>query len=201
MHRKINIHIDNWVILLGNAVHNIETNYKKIICDASEFEQVIEQVVNQGINIFIETTDASKFILDASQAIKYSVACGGYVQNAQLEILFIYRRQKWDLPKGKLDKGETLAQCAIREVQEETGAQDITLGNLRNETFHVFKPNEKYILKHTYWYNMQCSDATFTPQAEEDIEIVKWVNAIDVAMCLQNSFKSIEEVVYASTPT
>jgi 8-oxo-dGTP pyrophosphatase MutT (NUDIX family) len=61
---------------------------------------------------------------------KTIVAAGGLVFNENKELLMIYRRSKWDLPKGKLDEGETIEECAIREVEEETGVQQIILGKL-----------------------------------------------------------------------
>jgi ADP-ribose pyrophosphatase YjhB (NUDIX family) len=195
MHRIIKIHIDNWIILLGSAEANKHLGFEKILCLPQDLEKLAASLTQKGRNVFIETADASKFILDSSHTMKYSVACGGLVKNNAEEILFIFRRKKWDLPKGKLDKGETLAACALREVQEETGAKNLSMLDFRTETFHLFYNNEKFILKHTYWYNMLSTDTDFTPQLEEEIEAVCWIKPAEIGKCLENSFKSIEEVI------
>ncbi len=59
-------------------------------------------------------------------------AAGGLVENEKGEVLLIFRRGKWDLPKGKLDPGETIEQCAVREVEEETGLKNIELKKSRH---------------------------------------------------------------------
>ena len=84
-------------------------------------------------------------------------AAGGLVVNERKEILMIFRRGKWDLPKGKLDKGETLADCAVREVEEETGLQKIKLISPLIITYHTYHEGTKFILKESHWYNMKVS--------------------------------------------
>ena len=105
------------------------------------------------------------------------VACGGIVRHADTnDLLMIFRRNNWDLPKGKRDKGEMKRDTAVREVQEETGVQDLTLTSKWGKTYHLFKtPKGKKILKTTHWYHMTSADEELTPQVEEDIEIVAWV--------------------------
>ena len=93
------------------------------------------------------------------------------------ETLFIYRRNKWDLPKGKNDKGETIDQTALREVKEETGITDLKIIDFRTITYHIFKKNNEYCLKETTWYNMVSNfDGEFIPELKEDITKVVWKN-------------------------
>ncbi|MEM1219335.1 MAG: NUDIX hydrolase [Bacteroidota bacterium] len=102
-------------------------------------------------------------------------AAGGLVFNPAGEALFIFRRDFWDLPKGKIDPGETIQEAAVREVQEETGIQQITLGPPLLNTYHTYKTKKgKRVLKKTYWFEMQTTDTALTPQTEEDIEIAQW---------------------------
>lgn len=102
-------------------------------------------------------------------------AAGGYVLNAKDELLVFYRRGSWDMPKGKIDPGETPEQAAVREVQEETGLEQVYLGKFLMHTYHTYPQKGKRILKKTWWYRMQTPDNTVSPQVEEDIERIEWV--------------------------
>ncbi len=86
-------------------------------------------------------------------------AAGGVVYNEQRAVLMIYRRGKWDLAKGKLDKGETIAECALREVSEETGLKTLTLEEKICDTYHIYAQNNEQLLKRTAWYRMKGSSA------------------------------------------
>jgi 8-oxo-dGTP pyrophosphatase MutT (NUDIX family) len=126
-------------------------------------------------------------------------AGGGLVVNEKEEYLFIFRRGKWDLPKGKLDEGETIAECALREVEEETGLRDITLQDHLCNTYHVYHEKGKFILKESVWYNMSCiSGQTLTPQTEEDILEIKWLTPTEWPNVYDNTFPSIKDVLKAS---
>jgi len=123
-------------------------------------------------------------------------AGGGLVQNEKGEILFIFRRGKWDLPKGKLDKGETLEHCAVREVREETGLRDIHLVGPLLITWHTYDESGKHFLKETHWFRMTArSDQPLLPQQEEQITELKWVAEKDLKTILANTFPSIVDVI------
>lgn len=123
-------------------------------------------------------------------------AAGGIVLNEQDEILFMFRRGKWDLPKGKLDPGESLEECAVREVQEETGLREVFLRNFFLTTFHTYEENQTHILKESYWYTMQAAGKQeLIPQLEEDIHEVKWVKKEHLPVVLGNTYRSISDVI------
>lgn len=123
-------------------------------------------------------------------------AGGGVVTNENDEILMIFRRGKWDLPKGKRDKGETMDECALREVSEETGLQKVKLGEKICDTYHIYNMYGKNQLKHTAWYQMHTkSTEILQPQAEEDIEEVRWVSPNDLAPLLATTYEAIREVL------
>jgi 8-oxo-dGTP pyrophosphatase MutT (NUDIX family) len=107
---------------------------------------------------------------------KIKEAAGGVVRNAQQEILMMYRRGSWDMAKGHIEEGETREIAAIREVQEETGLQNIELGSFLTTTYHTFRNKKnKRILKISYWFNMTTTDQQLVPQTEEDIEKLEWM--------------------------
>jgi 8-oxo-dGTP pyrophosphatase MutT (NUDIX family) len=103
-------------------------------------------------------------------------AAGGLVHNENNEYLLIFRKGKWDLPKGKIDEGETPEQAALREVEEECGVRDLMIGKELAPSYHTYEQEGLRILKKTYWYDMTSAQQEFTPQAEEDIEKVEWQN-------------------------
>ncbi|MEP7279651.1 MAG: NUDIX domain-containing protein, partial [Bacteroidota bacterium] len=114
----------------------------------------------------------------------------------------IFRRGKWDLPKGKLDKGETLDQCALREVSEETGLQNIQLQEFLMATYHTYHENGHFILKESHWYNMTTSDKQkLVPQTAEEISEARWVQPSAINELLNNTFPSVQDVLVAAGKT
>ena len=120
-------------------------------------------------------------------------AAGGLVKKAE-KVLLIYRLKRWDLPKGKLKKGEDSAEGAKREVEEECNVR-VILKELLCTTWHTYVRKNKRILKRTDWYTMNClDDSNMQPQLEEFIEEVKWMGEKEVLKALTNTYHSIEEV-------
>ena len=110
----------------------------------------------------------------------------------------IFRRGKWDLPKGKLDKGETLEECAIREVKEETGLASVELVSALTITHHTYHEGTRFILKESHWYIMKANGKQeLIPQTEEDIHEIKWVKADELDKYKKDSFPSIRDVLEA----
>ncbi len=112
---------------------------------------------------------------------KIQTAAGGLVFNPEGKILAMQRRGFWDLPKGKAEKGESIQQTAVREVQEETGIQNIDLQKFICTTYHSFMQAHKNrrVLKISHWYQMYSSDTQLIPQTEEDIEALEWLSPQD----------------------
>jgi 8-oxo-dGTP pyrophosphatase MutT (NUDIX family) len=123
-------------------------------------------------------------------------AAGGAVVNHDDEILLIFRRGKWDLPKGKLDKGEKLEDCAVREVKEETGLTEVELLSPLLVTYHTYHEGSKFVLKESHWYNMKANgQQKLVPQTEEDIHEIKWVKPSGLQPYLDNAFPSVVDVL------
>ncbi len=124
-------------------------------------------------------------------------AAGGVVKNEKGNVLMIYRRGKWDLPKGKRDEGEDMAECAVREVSEETGLKRIKLGEKICDTYHVYAQNRKNLLKRTAWYHMNASEKeTLAPQAEENILEARWIEENELGPLAFKTYDAIKEVLH-----
>ncbi len=119
-------------------------------------------------------------------------AAGGVVINSSNEILMIYRLGKWDLPKGKLEEGESVREGAKREVIEECGIKTLRVVRELPMTYHTYKIGNQPILKRTYWFEMKTEHkADLVPQIEEHIEKAQWVNPDFLDEYLGNTYASI----------
>ena len=124
------------------------------------------------------------------------VAAGGIVINDKNEILFIFRNQKWDLPKGKVEKNESITQTAIREVKEETGIKDLMILKPLDKTYHIFKRAKKTCLKETYWFEMKSNhDKKFAPQISEGITRVEWISKEKIPLIMKNTYENIKLLI------
>lgn len=127
-----------------------------------------------------------------AQKFRIIHAAGGIVFNEKDDVLLIYRLEKWDFPKGKVENGEQYAEAALREVEEETGLRNITLGTSLPSTFHTYELHGEQILKETHWYEMHAQNQSLTPQTSEDITQALWVPRCNIADHLKNSYPSLE---------
>jgi ADP-ribose pyrophosphatase YjhB (NUDIX family) len=123
-------------------------------------------------------------------------AGGGVVKNEKGGILMIFRRGKWDLPKGKRDDGESMEDCSVREVNEETGLQHISMGNKICDTYHIYSQYKKNLLKRTAWYHMTASSGEILkPQLEENILEARWIAEKNMGPVIFKSYEAIREVL------
>lgn len=122
-------------------------------------------------------------------------AAGGIVKNSNGEYLFIHRLGKWDLPKGKIEKDETVETAALREVEEETSLTDLVLKSKIGETYHTYRERgtNKRILKTTDWYSMDYEGlANPKPQKEEGITKAEWKSQEQIKKdVVDHTFKNI----------
>ena len=147
----------------------------------------------QSITLISDDKEATEQLIKSQY--KVLKAAGGVVKNNFGQILMMYRLKKWDLPKGKLDKGEGSKIAAIREVEEECGVK-AKLGEKICTTFHTYTYKNVDILKQTKWYSMDLlNDSKMKPQVEEDIEKLEWMNKNQVKAALINSYSSIRYVL------
>jgi 8-oxo-dGTP pyrophosphatase MutT (NUDIX family) len=128
---------------------------------------------------------------DFQSHFRIIVAAGGAVFNTSGDVLMIYRRGFWDLPKGKVDDGESIQEAAVREVQEETGLENIRVISPLPDTYHTYRDEKgRRVLKKTCWFQMATEDTNLVPQTTEDIEIAEWTS---LNVCL-----SPDRVMYKS---
>lgn len=127
-------------------------------------------------------------------------AAGGIVLNPDGKLLFIFRRGKWDLPKGKIEEGEDEETCARREIEEETGIGNLTLRKKSIETYHIYPENDRFIFKTSHWfvYNIEKAQEA-KPQVEEDITSINWFGINEMNIPFSNTFENIKAVVTAFT--
>lgn len=200
----ITIYFDDKPVLLTNELseklNELRHQQGNIFIDELS-KNAIESLLNKIRNLEVQ----SAIIYDKNfEQLKKSFfkhfhfieAAGGLVKNKKDEILLIYRREKWDLPKGKLDEDETIEHCAIREVEEETGLKDLRIIKPLESTFHTYVQDGNDILKETHWFLMQANGGqNLVPQTEEDISKILWVNKNELADYTVNTFKTIEHVL------
>lgn len=125
-------------------------------------------------------------------------AAGGIVNKSSGEILFIKRLGKWDLPKGKMEKGESREESAVREIEEETGLKNVVLKDFINTTYHIYaERNGDQVLKYTHWFEMFFEgEDTSKPQIEEGITEVAWKNKVQIeSEVFPNTFKNIKLII------
>ena len=158
---------------------------------------MLEKNTKRVEGVALVNDNPEKLFQEFCQIYDLIPAAGGVVCNDQGEVLLIYRRGSWDLPKGKMDDGETPSQTALREVEEEVGINQLNLGDLITVTYHTYRDRkDKRILKPTYWYAMSTQQHEVTPQYEEDIEIAEWRKP-DSFLALSNTtiYNNIREVL------
>lgn len=190
------IFVGNKPIVLTTVVEK-ETNFKNYLLNTVNIVKVIRKLNTTslgGVRLIHKNKD--KLIKKFLKKLPNVIAGGGKVYNDKGEILFIYRNDKWDLPKGKAESNETIEETAIREITEETGVDGLKITKPLDITYHIFKRNGRYKIKVTYWFEMKTSfDGTLYAQEEEGITKVEWLNSKKAKKALENSYANIKLLV------
>lgn len=211
MAQKYKFFINNKMLFIATNPALIE----ELIEDKDEYiiKPFEEKNLKQYIDILLGDENSSNWVIYGTNIdeikekfeahFKIIKAAGGIVNNGNGSILLIHRRGFWDLPKGKMEKGELLAETAIREVIEETGIEELSCGeaisfkNYKNMcTYHAYYEREQWILKESYWFKMDTTfEGKLVPQLEEDIVEAKWVKIGDLSQYYSNMYPSIIEAL------
>lgn len=160
-------------------------------------EEIIRALKSKVIkHIKLYHSKEEKLMMHFNNRFKTIEASGGLVKNKNNCILFIYRNNKWDLPKGKIRNRESIEEGALREVIEETGIKDLRIENQLDTTYHIYKGKKRHNIKKTYWFLME-SDflGKFMPQVSENITIVKWIELNEIPKLLEKSYKNIKRLI------
>ncbi len=164
---------------------------KEELCELLDFFEKLNEIKT----LFILHDKEDKLFEIVKSCFTVVEAAGGVVRRNDGKILTIFRRGKWDLPKGKVEKGEFYKQAALREVGEECGLSRLETGRKLTETYHVYHDHEKKILKRTIWYEMQLLiDEQPVPQLEEGITDFKWVDYNNISEIMKNTYESIKDI-------
>jgi 8-oxo-dGTP pyrophosphatase MutT (NUDIX family) len=190
---------DRVVFLMSKNTKSFEKNdglfYK--FRDKDELFEILKTFENYSkTKILFVLHDDVEALLDLVKSnYKIVEAAGGIVKRSDGKMLAIFRRGKWDLPKGKVEKGEFYKQTALREVTEETGLKNIEAGKKFADTWHVYSENGKSILKRTVWFDMQLlADEQPVVQESEDITDYLWFDYQSVKDIMKNTYESLRDI-------
>ena len=197
MAQKYRIYINEKVVLLTETEPKQKEKYQKIDAGAFDLKILYTWITAHKSDMFyVLCLDTKAYIKNITKNITLIEAAGGIVRNEDKEYLFIYRNDKWDLPKGKIEKDEKVKQAAVREVEEECGIQVSYLGRKLCKTYHVYISREEVVLKKTHWFKMRSLGQTkLKPQKEEGITDVRWFKKKNISTIVENTFPSIMDVL------
>ncbi|HBN04205.1 MAG TPA: hypothetical protein DD434_00240, partial [Bacteroidales bacterium] len=201
--QKYNIFTKYHSVLITNQplkILNVEG--KQIIeCNKNNFLQIpfsslLEEKPNQkSIIVYVTDIDASIVFLHVIKSYVFVQAAGGLVRNQYDELLFIFRNNKWDLPKGHKEIGEDIEETALREVREECGLNDLEIVNPLGITYHTYYMNGRHELKETHWYNMKTTEMNLIAQKEEGIEKAAWIGRDKIDEVVKDCFLSLRNLL------
>jgi 8-oxo-dGTP pyrophosphatase MutT (NUDIX family) len=200
----MNIFFDDKIIKLTTKVE-FEDGFKNYLLKSFVLEDILQELKKTSLSeVRLIGAEESSLFKEFLKKIKLVKAAGGIVINSMNQVLFIYRNNKWDLPKGRVEKNEALELAAVREVEEETGVENLEIINHIKTTYHIFKRNGIYKLKETFWYEMQTNfNGDLIPQIEEGITKVEWKSKNEAKNVPQNSYRNIKCLLnefYISNP-
>jgi len=169
--------------------------------DTAEGEKKLNKLVEDFVDetkkhsIFISNIDFQRALNILKKSFYYIEAAGGFIEKEN-EFLFIRRHNRWDLPKGKLEKGETIQEAAIRECEEECAIKNLKIIKPLASTFHIYQYKKGYALKQSYWFYMQTDySEKLIPQAEESITEVRWCSRKEIeSIILKDTYYTISDV-------
>ncbi len=145
--------------------------------------------------IFIQADDPTECFQEFLSFFQSIEAAGGLVFNPRGEFVVIEKYNRWDLPKGKVEPGETPAQAAVREVREECGLKQVQVVKSLPKTYHVYFQDYQWFLKTNFWFEMETDEYQLTPQAEEQISQIFWLPFEERALFCSKTYPSVKRLV------
>jgi 8-oxo-dGTP pyrophosphatase MutT (NUDIX family) len=195
---KYRIYINQKVVLLTQSTPKQAEKYEQLDQQSFDLKTLYNKVSgdNPKAYYYVLCDDVKAFFKKVKKSVTLVEAAGGLVKSKKDGYLFIFRNGKWDLPKGKLEKGEKPKEGAVREVEEECGISIDECGKKIVNTYHVYTLKGAVVLKKTYWFKMKYDGkAKLKPQIEEGITEVRWMGKKDINLVAGNTFPSIMDVL------
>ena len=192
------IYINHTALIITETTENSLLNSQKVDYEGFQFNRFYQQIKDNPSpeRYLLVTKDPKKLFKEIRYSLRYIKAAGGLVRNEENKYLFIFRKGKWDLPKGKIDEGEKTKVAAVREVEEECGIKVTSVDGKLCKTYHIYVMNGEVILKKTAWYRMHANNQpVLIPQLEEDITEARWLAPEEFTIVKQNTYPLILDVI------
>ncbi len=197
------VYYNNRLICIGSDIQPLlEKKISKKLTGAFNVREEWEKFKNDETYKSLWMQGHAKGIWNKFKSMFVRVkAAGGLVQNSNGEYLLIFRKGKWDLPKGKLEKKETLEMAAMREVEEECGIGELSIVNTLNTSYHIYEEEGWYMLKHSNWFSMTTTSTKIpVPQENEGIEKAVWAKPSQIKNYMENMYPNIKDLLQEYIP-
>ena len=174
-----------------------ETDFKVYLLKSVDLPKVIRKLNRTDLKaVYLVGKNEDKLLKQFLKKLPNVIAGGGKVYNTKGKVLFIYRNNKWDLPKGKIEGKESIEETSVREVEEETGVEGLEITKPLQTTYHIFKRRGRYRIKVTYWFEMKTNfEGMLIPQEKEGITRVKWLGKKKIEKAMENSYANIKILI------
>lgn len=190
------IYISDTALIIAEALPAGIHSFQQLNPKEFSFLKFYKTVKAAPSSIYVLLTkDPKDYFKKMRKSFQLIKAAGGVVKNNENEFLFIFRKGKWDLPKGKLDEGEKTKKAAVREVAEECGIKISKLEKVLCKTWHVYEEKGQVVFKKTTWFNMRAKKQKLIPQLEEDITEARWLSSADFNFVKQNTYPLIRDMI------
>jgi 8-oxo-dGTP pyrophosphatase MutT (NUDIX family) len=197
MAQKYRIYINDNTLFIADLMPKQSGKIQQLDIQDFDFKTFHKNLAKvSGESYILLDKDPEQLFKKIKKSCELIKASGGLVKNAKGNYLFIYRNKKWDLPKGKVEKGEKMREAGVREVEEECGVKILSNGEKICKTYHVYTLNNKLVLKKTNWYSMTVKgEPKLIPQKEEGITKALWLAKTELKPVLRNTYPSIIQVL------
>jgi 8-oxo-dGTP pyrophosphatase MutT (NUDIX family) len=199
MTQNYRIYINDNSLFITDSLPQQTAEFQQLDVQDFDFLKFYKNLSGASVKDFYLITPEPKSVF---RKLKKSVvlikAAGGLVKNAKGDFLFIFRNKRWDLPKGKVEKGEKMKEAGLREVEEECGVKISSNNDKLCRTYHIYELGHKLVLKKTNWYDMTVKGTPkLIPQKEEGITKAEWLGKKEIGIVLKNTYPLILDVLKA----
>lgn len=195
--KNYKIYINNNSLYITDTVPEHIENFKQLQLADLNFKAFYKSIKKEDAEHYVIINENPKAVFQSiKKSCLYIKAAGGLVKNDKNQFLFIFRNKRWDLPKGKVEKGEKMKQAALREVEEECGVKIFQNNEKLCRTYHFYELPGKIVLKKTNWYSMVVKGCPkLVPQKEEGITKAEWLGKGQFKPVLKNTYPLIMDVL------